>query len=380
MQKESSVGYSMIPLLLPSDRIIVAKSKKYKHNDIVVFRKNGRLIAHRLIYIHPEKGYLVTKGDHNSKSDGRLTYNDILGKVEAFRRNGEKMVISHIYLAQSSFYFLELRNLCKSLNKRKIPYIILKGLPLHLYIENNPPGRLYLDADFLIKKNDFPNAAAVLKRQGFEPIRPKLLGRAAKNFSQVSFVKKVKPFPVIVDVHFEPAIGFTKETSLNTLIPSIGAYTNHLFESKLTIKLEGCSFPVLNRENLLLYLLLHLFHHNFQGVHRLEFINHLIRVKKPNVKVVVDTAKKYGFENFIYPTIGILTKYYCSPFSSEITTKLSPSPTAKVLGAIILKWVSPFDEDTRNIGRAKRLFFLFLLSKQPFLKKILLLQNLQKIL
>jgi hypothetical protein len=111
----------------------------------------------------------------------------------------------------------------------------------------------------------------------------------------------------------------------------------------------------------------------------MEFINRLIKEEKPNMKIVVDTAKKYGFENFIYPAIGMLRKYYPSLFPPETTAKLYPSLAAKVLVAIILKWVSPFDEDPKILERTKRLFFVFLLSKQPLLKKIFLLQNLQKI-
>ena len=367
----------MAPLILPSDKVIVKKTKTFSINDIVVFKKGPRLIAHRAIYM--SEGRLITKGDNNLKSES-IAKNQILGKVEEVKRGKNKIKLSLVYLSQSSVYLIELKSLTVKFSQTKVNYILLKGLPLHLLYQGAPPKRLYLDVDILIKKDDFPKTAGVLEKQGFRPVKPYLFGKVSKHFSQISFVKKVEPFPVIVDIHFEPAVGFTKATSLNSLIPYLNRYTDHLFRNTFPQEVEGVSFPILKREEYLLYLLIHLFHHNFQGPHRMELVDAILRKKNINWHKFENSVNKFAFEDFIYPEILLLKKYYSSPFPSEITTKLYPSLTAKILGAIILKWVSPFNKDAKNIERAKRLFFLFLLAKQPFLKKILLLQNLQKIL
>ncbi len=92
---------SMMPLILPGDKTVVKKAAKYKVNDIVVFNKSGRLIAHRVIYIPPSGKYFITKGDNKLKADGKIKKSQILGKVEVIKRNGQMIRLSHFYLSQS---------------------------------------------------------------------------------------------------------------------------------------------------------------------------------------------------------------------------------------------------------------------------------------
>ena len=356
---------SMVPLILPSDKPLVRKAKNYKLNDIVVFKKDDRLVAHRIVFVYPD-GYFQIKGDNNLTSDGRITKSRMLGRVDKVLRGGQRLSLSHVYLSQSSTYLQELNSLNKAMRNAKIAYVMLKGLPLHLAHGGRLPRRLYLDADILIKRKDYPRVEKIFLRAGFEPVRPKLLGRTVRSFSQISFVKKVEPFAVIFDLHFAPAVGFTKATGLNKLIPSLSRYTNGLFEAVKEVGVEGALYPLLAGEDLVLYLLLHLSHHNYQGIHRMELIDRLIRTTKPDMEIVVNKAKKYGFEYFIYPSLFTINKFFGAITLPE-NLKI-PYPV-RLISKLVLN-SSPFDEDRKAVEGAKRFIFTFFLSRASLIIKL----------
>lgn len=356
---------SMVPLILPTDKPVVKKSKVYKPNDIVVARHEGRLVAHRIIYIFPD-GSFQTKGDNNLASDGKIKKSRILGKVERVIRGGQSISLSHVYLSQSSTYLKELSLLNNALKRTRIAYVLLKGLPLHLAHGGKLPQRLYFDTDILIKRKNQKEVERIFAKLGFESIQPKLLGKAVRNYSQISFVKKIKPFPVIIDIHFSPGIGFTKATGLNRLIPSLARYTKDLFESAKEVSVEGSFYPMLNKEDLFLYLLLHLFHHNFQGIHRIEFIAKLNKSTKPDMEIVVNKAKIYGYEYFIYPAILILNRFFDS---TTLPENLKTPYPVRIISNIVFN-SSPFDDDKKAVEGVKRFLFIFSLSRASILRKL----------
>ncbi|MGB9707692.1 MAG: signal peptidase I, partial [Microgenomates group bacterium] len=96
-----SQGQSMFPLLQENDIVFFKKIpfSKIKINDIIVFKKNSQLITHRVIY--KNKKYLITKGDNNPKSDGKIFSKQIIGKVYQIKRNGQIIKPETLYLIQS---------------------------------------------------------------------------------------------------------------------------------------------------------------------------------------------------------------------------------------------------------------------------------------
>ncbi len=354
-------GKSMFPLILPSDKIVIAKTSSLKVNDIVVFKKKERLIAHRLIYISPAKDFLITKGGNNLKSDGRIKPNQILGKVSSIKRNGETIKLSHIYLSQSSAYLEELTKISKVFGQKRIPYIFLKGLPLHLHLGQTFPKRLYLDADILINKKGLTQVDKILVDLGFKKQKHTLFDKKIEGSTQISYLKETTPFPVIIDLHLEPAIGFTKLKSINKLLPSTKQFTQHLFKNIQEINLNKRSFPILNIETLILYLFLHFYHHNFHGVHRLEFMDAIIRNQKIDWDKVAATTQKFNFTNFVLPGISILRQYYKTPFPTAFLKTLTPFFTQRLVVKVIAN-ISPFNSGTRAQEGAKRAILLFLLS------------------
>lgn len=360
----ASADISMAPLILPTDKPVVKKSKSYRLNDIVVFRKEGRFIAHRIIYIYPD-GSFQTKGDNNLKSDGKIKRGRILGKVEKVIRGSQSISLTHVYLSQSSTYLRELSLLNKALRKAKIAHLLLKGLPLHLAYGGRLPQRLYFDADILVTRKDFPKVERIFAKLGFAPIKPELLGKKVAGFSQISFVKKVAPFAVVIDLHFSPGVGFTKATDLNRLIPSLSLYTKGLFAGAKEVRVEENLYPMLAKEDLVLYLLLHLFHHNYQGIHRVEFIDRLIRTSRPDMDIVVSKARKYGFEYFIYPSILVVNRFFKTIGLPE---NLKPSYPVRLIAKLVQD-SSIFDEDKKAVEGIKRFLFTFCLSRVSIFTK-----------
>jgi len=363
---------SMMPLILPEDKPLVKKSVRYKINDIVVFYKLGRLIAHRIIYASPSKKYYVTKGDNKNKDDGKIYKTQILGKIEAIERNGRKIKLSHLYLAQSSVYLEELKKINNALVRNKIDYIVLKGLPLHIHFNHAPPQRIYYDADLLINKEDLEKTTNILKKLGFRKIQPKLHGKKVKNASQVSFLKGTKPFYTAIDLHLEPAIGFTKLRKINQLLPPTEPFQKHLFKNIKHTLVNETEYPILEIETTIVLLLLHFFHHNFQGAHRALLIDSLIRKQKIDWSKLIKIICKFQFQNQVYLGLLVLKRYYKTPVPYN---KISLNLGQKLLSCILIRFISPFSSGGKNKERIKRFAFVLLLSSQPLTQKIKILRH-----
>ena len=87
-------GSSMVPALRPGDVLHVNHSEvgNLVEGDIVVFRRAGRLIAHRAMSTPSKsgRGLLVTQGDRVNRKDAPIVGPELLGRVVAIERNGER--------------------------------------------------------------------------------------------------------------------------------------------------------------------------------------------------------------------------------------------------------------------------------------------------
>lgn len=355
----------MLPLIQPNDKLIVSPIRNNPDlNNILIFRQNSRLIAHRLIYIHPKKKFFLTKGDNNKHPDKRITKSDILGKVETIKRNNQKLQITHTYLTQSLIYTQVLQKLLSQFSKHHIPYILLKGLPLHLRLEKHPPQRLFTDADILIRHQYLTKVDKILTELNFNSQKPQLFSSNTV-YSQISYILKTSPFPVVIDLHLEPAISFTKALHLNRLIPSLEKFNSYLWKNTHQITVNNQPITILKPNALLIYLLIHFFHHNFHGAHRLQFLN-LIAKSTPNWGKIAHDLQKLDIVNFIYPTLLLLNKYYFTP----IPKHLNPRFSQLLISKLIVITTSPFSSGSRQVEGIKRLLFLNLLSPVSTLKKL----------
>lgn len=394
-----STGYSMLPLLYPQDILYFRKISftKFRVNDLAFINKRKKIFTHRVVY--KTKKYLVSKGDNNPFSDGRIHPEQVLGKVSQVKRNGQTFNPEDIYLLQSTQYFQEIIKIKKAFEKEKINVVFLKGLPLHLYFEKTYPRRIYADCDVLIDKKDQEKADLILRLFDYR--------KADTSYSKIHRILKDKPtefvyskminkFPVIFDVHLEVSFLMNQLGKMDTLYPQklIDRLTQDFLETKKTVTVQNEKFLILNSEFLFLYLSLHIFHHNFRGIFRLEFLDKVIRkaIQIPSplgnpcmpatpgvVLTLTEKILKYRLQNFVYPVFLLLKKYYQTPLPQYFLNSIKPDE--RKLNNIkrnIVK-VNIFDNESKiqaGIMRFKNLFFL---SPNPLWKRLLIVFNIQVI-
>jgi hypothetical protein len=83
---------SMAPTLLPGDRLELAAPDNLEIGDIILFRKSGRLICHRITGITDSA--VDTTGDAVEGSSETIISSDIVGLVTAVLRNGRRLSVT----------------------------------------------------------------------------------------------------------------------------------------------------------------------------------------------------------------------------------------------------------------------------------------------
>lgn len=377
-------GVSMLPLLRPGDVLFFKKIKFHqaKVNEIILVKKANKEIVHRVIY--RKKNYLVTKGDHNPLSDGRIKPEQVCAKVIAVKRNGKKFDLGSLYLFQSTLYFTEITKVTRAFHDKNIQYVILKGLPLHLYYEKKHPTRLYADCDVLIDAEDFGKAGKLLNSYGYRKIDTPLsdLHKRLKNkITEVSYYKLINNFPVVFDVHFEVSFLINQFGRLEALYPEklVKEISSRFLQEKKVVNIHGSTFPLLSHENLIFYLALHFFHHNYRGIFRLHFLDQVIRfrAREKDLHKLISDINKYQVQNFVYPVFWFLQKYYMTPGAAMVLKSINiKSKELKYIKENILN-ISVFDDEQRVQAGITRFKNIFYLSPSPFWKKLTVIFNLQ---
>jgi signal peptidase I len=97
-------GISMIPALCPGELVSVERTSiaEIRPGQIVVFAREGRLIAHRVASSvqNSDKPYLVTRGDRLRRSDAPVSGYEFVGRVTHVERgHAGGLVSSHLNLA-----------------------------------------------------------------------------------------------------------------------------------------------------------------------------------------------------------------------------------------------------------------------------------------
>jgi signal peptidase I len=81
-------GSSMSPSIVTGDRITVSPEQNLRIGDIILFRRGGEMVCHRLVRVF-EKGditYYQTRGDSFFSLDKPVTSDQILGRVTKIER------------------------------------------------------------------------------------------------------------------------------------------------------------------------------------------------------------------------------------------------------------------------------------------------------
>jgi signal peptidase I len=87
-----ALGGSMKPAIHPHDVLVVSgcRADDLRPRDVVLFVRDGRLVAHRLIDVGLRAGrrVLVTRGDALWTADAPIDAGDLLGRVVSIGRRG----------------------------------------------------------------------------------------------------------------------------------------------------------------------------------------------------------------------------------------------------------------------------------------------------
>lgn len=85
-------GTSMAPAVRPGDLLSVEATEPYQvcPGEIVVFAREGRLIAHRMVARTEDVtgSYLVTRGDRVRRNDPPVSSAELVGRVTGIERGG----------------------------------------------------------------------------------------------------------------------------------------------------------------------------------------------------------------------------------------------------------------------------------------------------
>jgi hypothetical protein len=82
------LGGSMLPSVLPGDILVVRRDQDPAPGDIVLFTRDDRLFAHRVVARGPqnEASTFLTKGDSLRDVDPPLASSNLLGRVASIQR------------------------------------------------------------------------------------------------------------------------------------------------------------------------------------------------------------------------------------------------------------------------------------------------------
>ncbi len=367
-------GMSMFPLLYPGDVVHFKKMQleQVEVNDIVVVEEDGRLFTHRVVYKGSD--YLVTGGDNNLASDGRIDETQLLGRMTKVERDGQEIVSDNLYLIQSTYYFAEIVKIKAAFEKAGIDFVFLKGLPVHLYYEKRHPKRIYLDCDVMIKRSDYLKAHEILHDHGCQRHNQDLStiqSRLKDKEVEVTYTKEVNDFPVVFDLHLEPVFMMTQLGTLNALYSQtkLDQLTDRFLEGRRHVCVRSNRFPILAPADLIVYLALHFFHHNFRGMFRLRFMARVYEIESSGAsnqldEAIQDVIKEFDLANFVYPVFGVL-RHYCN---LEITAV--PARYQETVQGLI-KDDRIFDRQTRVSSGIERFFNLYRTSPHYWLRKSL---------
>ncbi len=94
----TNVGFSMMPLLRQRKDIIEIRKKtqgRCKKYDVILYKRNGRYILHRIIKVLP--GEYKVLGDHNTWFDKNVTDDMILGVMTRIIRDGKSITSENLW-------------------------------------------------------------------------------------------------------------------------------------------------------------------------------------------------------------------------------------------------------------------------------------------
>lgn len=371
-------GNSMYPILQNGDVVeyIQTPFSLIRLNDIILVYSNSILVTHRVLY--KTKKTCITRGDNNREADVDVQKGKVLAKVVRFKRGGVWHDIQDVYRVQSTLYLNEIQKLESVLRIKSIPHVFLKGVLISLRYEESIPKRIYADCDVLVRREDYKKIHHVFKALGYSvqerPFwQPRRLTRL-KIQPEESFMKVVSGVPVVFDVHFEPVFLMTQLGGMHLLYPRklLVQLGENIIKKGEVKKINGYKYSLCSAGDQILYLALHIFHHNFTDCIRYQLLDSVIRKRFDDWESLAQTIKEYRLEGYIYGVFILLKKYYKTPISSAFINTICSSRYTLHVARFAINKVDIFSQENRTKAGIARFILIFLLSPESFLKKTLL--------
>lgn len=380
----------MYPLLHDGDVVTYKKTlfPKLVENDLVLIKQKNKYITHRIVYI--TKTYAVTKGDSNTEADGKIKPSQILGKVVSVKRAGKSFDPEALYLMQSTLYFQEIVRIKSALEKKKIEYVFLKGLPVHLYYEKTHPRRMYADCDLLVERNKGVELSTLFRKHGYSMSSSSLwkdIPVLNKENVEISFYKKVNSYFIVFDIHTEVHFLLNQKNSLNSLygIKKATRLTDLFLNKIVGTIINGERFYILPHNLEFLYLLLHFIRHGYRGAFRFSFIIVVLKrimKSKNQMSSLRHVTYEFCLHDFIYPVFLLVNKYFKNiDLRDRFAAKGVKIPIYKRW--YIEKYILSQDifSDKERIGTGiSRFIDAFVLSPYPWYRKLFVFLEPQVIL
>lgn len=364
---------NMRPIFYKGDMVYFKKVlyKDLKVGDIIVFKTNNISIARRIVFFQPFKRFpvLITKGDNSQFPDKPIKPHQILGKAYQVKRGFLTIRLDYIYSLQASNYLQEIEKINSCLNSLGIHYVFLKGVIYSLYYVKMAPQRIINDSDILINPDDLEMVREVFIKLGYREtlINPKQI----QKLPEIEYFKKVGGLNITFDVHLDAFfLMFNSYKSPVFDYSLLTKFSQELITNRRFILIDQLRLPILPLNYLFVYLTLDIFHHNFKGYHKFEFIHQIVKNKKIKYIAVLNMAKGYQFENFIYPVLNVLINYYRSPIPLNLLDSLKPSKVCLFFTKWFLNLRFILASEPRTREAATRFLLIMLLSPRSIFIKL----------
>jgi len=372
--KTKGIALTDEPFIRANDELFFEKVglQDIKVEDLLLIKSREGSVVRQVVYCG--LGKIITKGD---KAQAYETVpDDIVGRVIKYKRGQVTLYPQRAYLIQSTIYLAEIAKIALIFTKEKIDYVFVKGLPLHLYYEKTHPKRIYQDCDLLVSGNEARTRVHQLLTQ-----RGYVLRESSENdysthtenlarAPEVVYYKRIRGFPVVLDIHYEAVFLMIQLRKLESFYPHrlVDRLTQKLLDEGKFVKIGNERFRVLPRSLLILYLTLHLFHHNYRGAFRYQFIHNLIQsryTRQTDFTELLRLIQQYKLKKFLFPVFFLLQKHYQTALPRNFLNKLGNS-TNWEYSLLRLETLNIFSYESRFGSGIRRFLFLFLLSPQPW--------------
>jgi hypothetical protein len=181
------------------------------------------------------------------------------------------------YRLREIFYIEELKEVGSELNDRGLPFILLKGPALSLFVYPTKGLRDYADLDLLVRAEDLQAVRQCLEGKGYreerrvenEVVFNKFLGGAS-----------TRSLNVLLELH----LGLLNLLNFPYYARVENIDLQQIWERTRVETIDGVAFRLLCPEDALIYGCLHFFyHHDFRGLRYFSDIDAMIRAKKERI-------------------------------------------------------------------------------------------------